>query len=199
MEPKLTLSLRYYLLLTVLYSYIPAQPQIAHIGLKAGAVFSNISFKAVDPITGSDLKPSATFGVFVHIPVSKQFSIRPSLEYVSKGAFLNENILSTARFRSKLQFSYIDIPVNLLYSFPPGRNKVIAGGGPVISFLLHKEQDGRYANNDIGVNILAGYEWAIGASLCLNFTQGLKNIAPDKLNGENIQNHYFGLTIGYWF
>ena len=199
MEPKLTLPLRYYLLLTVLYSYIPAQSQKPHVGLKTGIVSSNISFKAVDPIMGSDPKLSAMFGIFLYVPVTERFSIRPALEYVSKGAYYHENFFYTNNFRRKIQFSYFDFPVNLLYAFTNGRNKLMAGGGPVVSFLMNREEDHSYASKDIGVNIMAGYELAIGASFCLNFTQGLKNIAPNKSNGGNIQNHYFGLTIGYWF
>lgn len=203
MKPKLTLPFRCYLLLAVLYSYIPVQAQKKrpHIGLKAGAAFSNLSFKAVDPVTNTDTKTSVTFGVFLHIPVEGRFSIRPSIEYVSKGTRSNEfsgynNFYGWGR---NIPLYYIDIPINLLYDFPLKKNKILIGAGPVLSFLLNKNQDAIYASNDIGVNIMTGYEWPIGASICLNYTQGLKNIAPNKSYGGNIQNHYFGLTIGYWF
>jgi hypothetical protein len=199
MKPKRMLQLRHYLLLAILFPFIPAQAQKVHFGLKAGAVFSNISFKAVEPIAETDKKASGTFGVFVHIPVKGRFSLRPSFEYVSKGAFATEYFLTYPN-RRKIQLSYVEIPVNLLYEFPLKRNKLIAGGGPVVSFLLStKYSEHGYDSYDIGANILAGYEWAMGASFCLNFTQGLKNILANKTNGGNVKNYCYGFTIGYWF
>jgi hypothetical protein len=199
MKSKRTLPLRYYLLLAILYPFIPAQAQKAHFGMKAGVVFSNISFKAAEPIAETDKKASGTFGVFVHIPVKGRFSLRPSVEYVSKGAFATEYFLTYPN-RRKIQLSYFDIPVNLLYAIPLKKNKFIAGGGPVVSFLLSTKYSERgYDSYDLGVNVLAGYEWAIGASLCLNFTQGLKNVVANKTNGGKIQNYCYGFTIGYWF
>jgi len=199
MKPKLTLPPRYYLLLTVLYTYIPAQAQKPHIGVKLGMAFSNVSIRAVDPIVETNTKTSVTFGFFVHIPVKGRFSIRPSMEYVSKGALSKQTIAYSYRNPEKIQLEYLDVPLNFLHEFHLKKNKVIVGGGPVISVLLTKHPYEDYAGNDIGVNILAGYEWEIGASLSLNFTQGLKNIVADRKNGGNIQNHYFGFTIGYWF
>lgn len=202
MKPKQTLSFRYYPLLAVLYCYLPVQAQKKlHIGVKAGADFSNLSFKAIDPVTNTKTKTSMTFGIFLQIPLEKHFSIRPSLEYVSKGAYTSEVSVYSFIYswREKIQLTYLDVPVNLLYDLPHKRNKVLVGGGPVISFLLDSYQEVRYAGNDIGVNIMTGYEWPIGASICLNYTQGLKNVAPNKSYGGKIQNHYFGLTIGYWF
>ena len=193
------LSLCHYLLPAILYPFIPAQAQKAHFGMKAGVVFSNISFKAVEPIAETDKKASGTFGVFVNIPVKGRFSLRPSVEYVSKGAFATEYFLTYPN-RRKIQLSYFEIPVNLLYGIPHKRNKLIAGGGPVVGFLLSTEYSERgYEGYDLGVNVLAGYEWAIGASLCFNFTQGLKNVLANKTNGGNVQNFCYGFTIGYWF
>ena len=194
MKPKRTLQLRHYLLLAILYPFIPAQAQKAHFGLKAGIACSNFSFRAVDPIDHTTPKLGVMFGMFVHIPLKGRFSIRPSVEYVSKGGH------SGVYFFDNIQLSYLDIPINLLYEVPLKRNKLLAGGGPVVSFLLNPRLGGQgYERHDLGVNIMAGYEWAIGASLSLNYTQGLKNILINKTNGGNIQNHYFGFTIGYWF
>jgi hypothetical protein len=199
MKSKRMIPLRHFLLLAFLYLFIPAQAQKAHFGMKGGVVFSNISFKAAEPIAETDAKASGTFGVFVHIPVKGRFSLRPSVEYVSKGAFATEYFLTYPN-RRKIQLSYLDIPVNLLYGIPHKRNKLIAGGGPVVSFLLTTKFSERgYDNYDLGVNVLAGYELAMGASLCLNFTQGLKNVLANKTNGGNIKNYCYGLTIGYWF
>jgi hypothetical protein len=194
------LQLRLYLLLIILYPFIPAQAQKVHFGIKAGAVYSNISFKAVDPIVTTDKKASATFGFFVHIPFKGRLSLRPSFEYVSKGAFTNELFLGIYPNRTKIQLSYLEIPVNLLYEWPLKRNKLLAGGGPVVSFLLNKQYGGQaYDNYDLGLNVLAGYEFALGVSFCLNFTQGFKNVVTRKMNGESIKNYCYGVTIGYWF
>lgn len=197
MEPKPTLPFHPYLLLALLFPFLQAQAQKERprVGIKAGAVISNLSVRAVDPIIETDKKISATVGVFVHIPVKGRFYIRPAVEYISKGAFTDHNVYT---YDKKIQFSYLEIPVNLLHEFPHKKNKWFAGGGPVASFLLNKVVNRGIATYDVGVNVLAGYEWEIGVSLAVNFTQGLKNLVEDN-NGGNIKNHFFGLTMGYWF
>lgn len=136
-------------------------------------------------------------GIFVHIPVKGRFSIRPAVEFVSKGANA-DNRFNNYSYDEKIQLSYLDFPVNFLLEFPLKKNKWFAGGGPVLSFLLNKDSYPGFKGNDLGVNVVAFYEWAIGASLALNFTQGLKNVFNNR-NGGTIKNHYFGLTVGYRF
>ena len=196
MKFKPTLSLHYYLLLAFVSPFMPAQAQKPSIGIKAGIVISNLSIRAIDPVEETNSKTSLMLGAFVHIHIKGRFSIRPGVEYVSKGAFAdNYNIYS---YDNKIQFGYLDFPINFLHEFRLTKNKWLAGGGPVIGFLLNKGINPGYATTDIGVNLMAAYEWAIGASIALNFTQGLKNII-DGYNGGNVKNYLFGLTIGYRF
>ena len=189
------------LLLPALLSILHAQAQKPRFGVKAGTAISNCRINSVDPHTGTSKRISITGGVFVHIPINKSFSLRPGIEFVSKGALTADRYYSYNfyAYASQLRLSYLDLPVNLLYEIPVRSNKLLLGGGPVLSFLLNKKWNQGIANNDIGFNLLAGYEWPIGASVFINYTQGFKNVDATHTKGNKVTNYYFGITFGYWF
>lgn len=209
MKSKLLLSqltsrpLKTCLLLPALLSILHAQAQKPRFGVKAGTVIANCRIKSADPGTETSKRLSVIGGVFVHIPINKKFSLRPGIEFVCKGSQITgrySDSYNSYSFTRQLQLSYLDFPVNLLYETPVRTNKLFFGGGPVLSFLMNKEWNRDIANNgDIGANLLAGYEWPIGASVFINYTQGFKNINAIHTNGNKITNYYFGITLGYWF
>jgi hypothetical protein len=185
------------LLLPALLSILHAQAQKPRFGIKAGTAISNCRIKSADPTAETSKKLSVTGGLFVHIPLNKKFSLRPGIEFVGKGALTTDRYNSYSYTRH-LRLSYLDFPVNLLYEIPVRSNKLLFGGGPVLSFLLNKEWNQGIANSDFGVNLLAGYEWPIGASLFVNYTHGLKNVSAHT-SANKITNYYFGITLAYWF
>lgn len=191
------------LLLPALLLTLHAQAQKPKFGIKAGTAIANCRIKSANPGTKTSKRLSVTGGVFVHIPINKKFSLRPGIEFVCKGSLITERYndsYNSYSFTRQLQLSYLDFPVNLLYEIPVRANKLFFGGGPVLSFLLNKELNRGIANNnDIGANLLAGYEWPIGASLFINYTHGFKNISALHTNGNRITNYYLGITLGYWF
>ena len=185
-----------------LLSILHAQAQKPRFGVKAGITIANCRIKSADPGTGTSKRISVIGGVFVHIPINKKFSLRPGVEFVCKGSQIMgkyNDPYNSYSFTKELQLSYLDIPVNLLYEIPVRANKLFFGGGPVLSFLMNKIWNQGIANNDIGVNLLTGYEWPIGASVFINYTHGFKNISALYTNGNKVTNYYFGITVAYWF
>jgi hypothetical protein len=176
-----------------------AQAQSPKFGVKAGMAISNCRIKSVNPTTETSNRLSVTGGVFVHIPIDKRFSLRPGIEVVSKGTNRYNSSFNSYSFTNQLRLSYLDFPINLLYEIPVRTNKLLFGGGPVLSFLLNRELNDGIANSDFGVNLMAGYEWPIGASLCINYTHGLKNVNATQTKGNKVTNYYFGITVAYWF
>jgi hypothetical protein len=209
MKCKLLLSflksspLKTCLLLPALLSILHAQAQKPRFGVKAGITIANCRIKSADPGTGTSKRISVIGGVFVHIPINKKFSLRPGVEFVCKGSLIKGRYTdpyNSYSFTRQFHLSYLDFPVNLLYEIPVRANKLFFGGGPVLSFLMNKElNQGIVNNDDFGVNLLAGYEWPIGASIFINYTHGFKNISAAHIFGNKITNYYFGITLGYWF
>lgn len=174
---------------------IPVQafPRQVRLGVKAGVVFSNATIQHVG---GYDVSPKEkaglTAGVFICIPVGPRLSFRPGAEMVIKGFRAKNN--------SATRFSYIDFPVNLLCQLKTKHEQqVLVGGGPVLSCHFNRNWAYKLVDLDMGINLMAGYEWPIGASLNVNYTQGFMNVSADKTFVSNIRNRYFGVTVGYLF
>lgn len=194
-------SLKICLLLHALLSVLHAQAQKPRFGIKAGTAISNCRIKSTDPGTETSKKLSVSGGLFVHIPIGKKFSLRPGVEFVGKGALITDSYTSSYNsysFTRQLKLSYLDVPINLLYEIPARSNKLLVGCGPVLSFLLNAGTNPGIYKNDIGANMLIGYEWPIGTSFFLNYTHGFKNINA-YTGGNKIKNHYLGITLAYWF
>ncbi|MEO6730342.1 MAG: porin family protein [Ferruginibacter sp.] len=173
------------------------EAQKPRFGIKAGAAISNCTYNASNtPSSVSKNKVGLLLGVMVHVPLSKNIAFRPGLDFVQKG-FRS----ATQAYSDNYTLNYFDIPLNLLFYDRLHRGKIIFGGGPVISFRAGDYLDTyplATTRSDIGLNILAGYEFPIGFFINTNYTYGLKNVSADKTN-STIRNRYLGLNVGYLF
>ena len=199
------------LLAIALLSLLSTRAQF-HFGIKAGVSVSNISERTT--LTNKTDYHSRVMGIggfFAHINLGQKLLLRPESVLTGKGAktkytyYYTYNTTTTQYERTvRVTFSYVDIPINLLYAIPfgqknpLGQKKLLAGGGPVISFLLNKHANYGMGTNDLGANLLLLYEWPIGFSIGVNYMQGIKDITYNY-NSNTTKNHYTGFTIGYWF
>jgi hypothetical protein len=192
-------------------------------GLRAGVNFQNLNG---DDYNGDDLdnkiKTGFHIGANAEIPIAKDFYIQPGVLFSTKGArhdnFIGGNDL-------KVNLSYIEIPVNLLYKPVLGPGKLLLGFGPYIAFGVggkrtlgdnkediewDKEIDGfqyltvkYYKRTDAGANFIAGYELNNKISFQLNAQLGLIKINPEIQNDNDdetsIKNTGFGFSVGYRF
>jgi hypothetical protein len=187
-------------------------------GLKAGVNFQNLTGRdEFDDKLDNKLKTGLALGVNAQIPVATDFYIQPGIEFNQKGAKSNDGNM-------KVNLSYIDIPVSLVYKPLVGNGHVIFGFGPYIGFGIGGkvkgegfESDVEFQNEvsaseavsgtpyfkriDAGANIFAGYEMSNKISLQLNTQLGLIKINP-KLEGasddnSSVKNTGFGVSVGY--
>ena len=194
-------------------------------GLRGGVNFQNINGKDV---TGDKLKldllTGFNAGVVIQIPVAPEFYVQSGLLYTTKGA-KSDNFQGTS-INMKLNPSYIELPINLLYKPLLGQGHLLLGFGPYLAYGIggkatigSNEYDIEYANEfsnvfpygqylkrlDYGANLFFGYELSNGISLQLNTQFGLaeinaKNTNPLYNNADtSFKNTGFGLSLGYMF
>jgi hypothetical protein len=187
-------------------------------GLRAGVNFQNLNGKDNDgDRLENDLKLGFNAGITADLPVATDFYIQPGLLYSTKGAKIEgDNV--------KVNISYLEIPINLLYKPVLGEGRLLMGFGPYVAFGINgkvKGDDNSYdiefdnetsiADPDVtlkrfdaGANLLFGYEFTPRVSAQLNAQLGLVNIAPDFTDAPNIdpgtlKNTGFGVSLGYKF
>ncbi len=132
---------------------------------------------------------------------------------------------------TKLTTSYIELPFTAIYKYALGKGKLTGGAGPYVAYAVggkwkdvidgevttgqlkfYKNADelpdnGDYVNFgkrlDIGLNVLAGYEFTEQLSAQLNGQFGLRNlhqVNPGGQKNDAKQNTIgFGISIGYRF
>ncbi|UKB77530.1 porin family protein [Chryseobacterium sp. MEBOG07] len=169
-------------------------------GLKAGLNVSNLS--------NMDMNSKAGFygGVFVNIPVSKDFSVQPEVLYSATGA--KEKGGSNA----KLNLEYVSVPVMFQYKALP---KFYVEAGPQFNFLM----DARLKDNegslhlkdatrgfDFGIGLGAGYNFTKNIGVNVRYTAGLSDIVNKSqryLYGYDrtgsVKNNVFQVGVNYKF
>jgi hypothetical protein len=217
-----TKALLFALTTTVLALNAKAQDKTTF-GVRAGVNFTNING---DDGAGHDydykLKTGFNLGVNAEIPLAPDFYVQPGVLFSTKGA--KEKV--TGADDTKLNLSYVEIPINLLYKPTLGSGKMLLGFGPYIGiavagkvktaggdFDLKFKNDlstaeasstttGYFKRLDFGGNLLVGYELSSKISFQLNAQLGMSNLDP-KVNGKKSEgktkNTGFGISVGYRF
>ena len=194
-----------------------ARSQEVRFGATAGATFSNFHTELGDESYTGKFKPGFTAGVLVDIPMSKQFSFQPALNYVQKGS-KDETTEPGYTYKVKTTLSYLELPLNVLYNTRGSKGNFFIGAGPSLSFGLsgkssqesagekssEKVKFGSSDEDDLksfdgGANILAGYETKSGFLVSANYYHGLSNLLSDDSDDYKFNNKYFGIKVGYMF
>jgi len=192
-----------------------ARSQEVRFGVTAGATFSNFRADMGDESYTGNSKPGFTTGILVDIPVSKQFSFQPALNYVQKGS-KDETTEPGYTYKVKTILNYLEVPLNVLYNTRGSKGNFFIGAGPSLSIGLSgkssEESAGQKSSEkikfgngdnadlksiDCGANILAGYETKSGFLVSANYYHGLSNLMPDYTHESKFNNKYFGIKVGY--
>lgn len=153
-------------------------------GAKGGLNLSNFSG---DHPWDKKLKPGFHIGGLVNIPVAKQFSVQPELQYSSEGSKLNEKLYN---------LGYINIPFLLKYTHISG---FYGEAGPQIGMLMAAKYDGADVKSglnktNIGLGFGAGYKikngFGFGARYVVGFSNILKGATVLKPNNIAIGVNY---------
>jgi hypothetical protein len=186
-----------------------AQEDIS-LGVRAGVNFQNLTGKYSNGDKYSN-KLIAAFngGANVEIPVATDFYVQPGLLFSTKGAKTKDGL------DSKINLSYLELPVNFLYKPELGNGKLLIGFGPYAALavggkykigstktnVVFGKDPGKIKRLDAGANFLAGYEFSNKLSFQLNSGLGLVNLT-NRTPGDgksSLKNVGFGVSAGYRF
>lgn len=184
-------------------------------GIRAGVNFQNLNGKdESDRNLKNKMKVGFNIGANAEIAIAQDFYVQPGLLFSTKGAKIENTDI-------KVNLSYLEIPINLLYKPVLGDGKLLLGFGPYLGFAVGGKVDDTdikfekeisqaesetgtpYLKRfDAGANLLVGYELSSRISAQLNAQLGLVNIQP-KITGldtdAKTKNTGFGISIGYRF
>lgn len=182
------------------------------IGIQAGATFASYKLAAGDISATSKTKVGLTAGLKLSAPLGKNFSFRPELNFVQKGGKYNDE-----GYSDKLTLNYIELPLNFVYNTSSFGSGFFMGAGPSFHVGLSGkdkweegpdkgEDDIKFGSKEdfkaleIGLNVLAGYQFSGGFFIAANYNASLSDIATgDGLGDTKYHNRYFGIRIGYMF
>ena len=194
MKKKLCCSI---LLLLTMNAYCQ-QASTIKFGIKLGAAFAKSKLEFTNNSVPYNLKTKIGLmaGCYVDFLVNEKMLFQPALLYVRKGAKEQTGY----RYSPSLIYNYLEIPLNILYRSPTKNGRYFFGGGLSPAIKLSSYIYGSELKSfDLGLNVLTGYQFPIGFSINLGYTNGVLNVSNMKEYIGKIQNRYFSLTIGYEF
>jgi hypothetical protein len=154
-------------------------------GAKAGLNLSNFS----GTVSDKKMKPGFHIGGLVHIPLAKEFSIQPEIQFSTEGAKLNTRPYS---------LGYLNIPVMVQYHSASG---FYGEAGPQLGILMSAKYDGEDVKSglntsNLGIGVGAGYKMENGVSIGARYNAGFSNILKGStvLKPTNI-----GIGLQYMF
>lgn len=214
---KMALSLAFILAVTTAWGQ---KTEPIRFRVRGGVNFQNINGRdGFDNKLENKLKAGFHIGGTVDIPIATDFAVQSGLLFSTKGAKWKGT-------DSKLNISYLEIPVMFVHMPKLGGSRLLLGVGPYLAFgvggKLNKESgteediefkkeislsDALNPNKefmkrfDAGANLLAGYELSNGVFVQLNAQLGLVKINPEIAAVSNDKTSWkntgFGLSVGY--
>jgi len=190
---------KYYVIIFLLIALFITNSSFAQkptFGLKLGVAVSHstIDENTTEPNSGSSFNGVGILGgVYLDIPLANEVVLRPGAEIVSKGSSGNSRY-----YYYPPRFTYLDIPLNILYKSNSSHGHLIAGGGPVLG-IPFQPYYGYTLKTDVGLNGIIGYEFSIGFSFNVNYCYGLNNVSKNKDIATKISTRYLGISVGYNF
>ncbi|RVT98081.1 PorT family protein [Mucilaginibacter limnophilus] len=190
-------------------------------GIKGGVNFAKlqISAEGTDMTASSGNNTLFNAGVFVDFKFDK-VSVQPGLFATAKGGKFSSNLMddegnALQDASAKFNLLYLQVPVNVVYHAPVTGGEFFFGAGPFVGYGISGKatandgsssqsedvnfgDDGEFKTIDAGVNGIAGFKFANGFLLNLNYDLGLTNIANNSGDGR-IKTRVFGISVGYQF
>ena len=189
--------------------------QKPRIGFTAGTIFSNYTAKLDGETDNANSVTGITAGVLLDLPLSKNFSFQPALDFVQKGTKDEETFMGVTE-KYKLTNNTIELPLNILYNSSGNNGNFFIGAGPSFAFSLSgkvKYDDGTnsYSEDikfgssddddlkglDVGANFLTGYRFSNGLQISAHYNAGLSNLYPGDSGDGTLKSHYFGIKLGF--
>lgn len=207
--------------LAFVHQYSFAQSKI---GITVGTSNSNIYLKIGNEKQATDPKFGFTAGLIADIPITKNVSLQPLINFTQKGAIETMGV-GNEKATVTINMNYLEMPINIIYHIKSGSSSFFCGGGPSISIGLsgkakydykllpgwnetEKINFGSSADDvksfDAGLNATVGLLTKSGFLISVNYTHGFSNLLNygdnpffDFGSDERLSNRYVGLRIGY--
>jgi len=194
-------------------------------GVKTGLNSSNFFEKNDDKVLseGYKYKAGANLGLTVDFPINNNLGVQTGLTFQSRG-YRIEEVKDVASYdlelKSKTYLNYIDIPINLKYTYELSSFNIHAIGGLYVGTALNGRYEGSstfrgvtdetkfdidFGNDqgeikslDYGLNFGAGVEFG---AFGLNFTyaHGLANLSNNTTNDYRLNNRLISISATYRF
>jgi hypothetical protein len=180
-----------------------------HAQIKSGYIFglnlSTYTLKTNSISSNPETPAGVHFGLFYEIPLNRNFALQPALLFSAKGSNYK---IDTVDF--SLSPIYIEVPVNVVYSFGSDMVKISLYAGPYFAFGLggYKIISGGELENilygsgvnkdlkifDIGLNFGAGVSIK-GLLISAQYGMGLTNVSSVKTYVSEMKNKVIGISI----
>jgi hypothetical protein len=174
-----------------------------NLGIKGGINYSNLKTK--DDLTNENSILGYQAGVFARIGGAGMY-FQPEIYLGSKGNEYTgiQTNGSITDVKGKIKFTTLDIPLLLGTKIGPNKLNLRFMGGPIISFILDKENSlgaaynqvsdfGNYKNQTIGLQAGAGIDLG-NLTFDARYEAGLSNISQSEK--YNQQQRLFHLSLG---
>jgi len=222
---KMEKLLRFTLLFFLIFAYANIQAQVKF-GPRIGLNLSTATMKLDTTNWPMDkMLIGYHFGVVSDIPLTKNISLQPGIIYSTKGHVYVVSLDFLGMhwaFKETINANYIEIPVNVAYSFDLGQVKISLLAGPYIGYAISgvfavlNETDNKLTHGkitfgsgendsekafDFGLNGGAGVNFR-GLLISGQYGLGLANIASSlnvKESNSIVKNRVIGISLSYLF
>lgn len=197
-----------------------AQDKPVSFGVKAGLALPSQTGSGMGLSMNTSSKTSFYVGGVANINLSPIFSLQPGLTYIGKGGKMDFSDMAEEAgidpedadaLKATINFSYLELPVNLLANFAAGTGKAFFGAGPYAAYALSgnaksgdlKEDaefgsdEGQVKRMEFGVNFLGGYQLNNGLNLHVGYGLGLSNL--ENSSNSSTKNKVFSVGLGFNF
>ncbi|MBP0902667.1 porin family protein [Mariniflexile gromovii] len=126
------------ILAIILFFFALTAKSQTQFGVQASGVLSNASLTdESDQDLNKKLKAGFAIGIFAEVPLSESFSLKPSFNFMQKGAkieneFIEEDI--TVKQEMKANLNYLELPILAIYKVNGTNGKLFLGAGPSFGY-----------------------------------------------------------------
>ncbi len=148
-----------------------------------------------------DMKMGLHLGVLKSFNITDNFAIQPGVLYSMKGTKQTIDMGPLGSKDFSFTLSYIEIPINAVYTFGDGDGGFMVHAGPYLGYLLSAKLEDVSGTDgmkkiDFGANVGLGYKLPMGLFFRGQYGIGFGSIYEE---GENVTNSNIAISVGYEF
>lgn len=189
--------------------------QSTRFGITGGPVAATMYQKVVGVKKTGDYRFGATVGILLDVPMLKNGSFQPGLNYVQKGT-KDKLVEGNQQGELKTHLHYLEMPLNVVFRIPWKNGKLILGGGPAVGLAISGKRLHDIANSrgeekiefgdsrtddmigtDFGLNGRIGYEFTNSFFIAADYSYGINRLFIGGDKKDKLYNRYIAIRLGY--